>query len=534
MTRTDEFALLRGARPIAALDLRTASLTALRHLACILALMWTGLVNGQPFFFQSDTTNYIRAADAAVYVVSGGMISTSWTERHRQDIDSRRGVEPLAPPPTENTKPPKGSNDIGQGLIMSGRSPYIGALMYLGYVLGNFWPFVLLQAAIAYALILLTMKRFGVYGAREATGLVVGLAATTALPSYNSMLLADAFTGFGVLAFLLLASPGRLARREAWFLVAVILMSAVSHLTHIMILIGMVLALAVLVWWRFAPKLPARAWVAGAGAILVGFASVQATALATKMAFGSEPQLLPLLTARFIADGPGKAYIDSGCEGQRFEFCKVPIGNPHSEGLILFGRTPQDGAYMLADVEQRRLMGEQDKQFAIAVLRFDPVGQAGSLVRNTFRQLVYIDYDGLNQDCFSKPECWESLPPKVRNKLRNTPSGQGLWPQATMNALLYIVVLASLAGIAVLSRPISRRSPEWWQLFRTWLIVGMTAMLVCSFFGGAVAEPQYRYMGRMIWLVPFAAGIALLMFRKLRLDDQPVGPGIEEPKPQGL
>jgi hypothetical protein len=473
--------------------------------------MWTGLVNGQPFMFQSDTTNYVRAADAALFVASRGAIHTAWTDRYRAQIDAK-SLGPVSPSPQAKT-PPTGANDIGSGLIMSGRSPYIGALMYAGYLLGDFWPFVLLQAIVAYLLIILTMRRFGVDGPRQTTILTLALAATTALPTYNSLLLADAFASFGILAYLLLATPGRLSRLEQAFLVAVLVIAVVSHLTHIMMLIGMVVALAVLAWTRLAPKPQRIAWVAGIGGVLVGFASVEATSLATSLAFGREPQLLPLLTARFIADGPGRSYIKSGCDNYRFEICKVPIGNPYSDALILFGRTPHDGAYMLASSEQRRTMGQQDVQFALAVLKHDAAGQLAAILTNTVRQLAYIDYDGLNQNCFDQVGCWDSLPPQVRATLRSTPSGRGLWPQTAMNLILYVVVLGSLAALAVISPAIAQRDPERWRLLRTWLLVGFAAMIVCAFFGGAVAEPQYRYQGRLIWLVPLAAGIALLVRR---------------------
>ena len=480
--------------------------------------MWTGLVNGQPFMFQSDTTNYIRAADAAAFVISGGRIRTEWTDRYAAQIEAKAAKSSPAARLASNevVKPPVGANDLGTGLIMGGRSPYIGALMYAGYLLFDFWPFVLLQASVAYLLIILTMKRFGVYRPRDATILTLTLAAVTALPTYNSLLLADAFAGFGILSFLLLTTPGKLSRSEQLFLGAVLITSVVSHLTHIMMLIGMVAALALLTWARLTAAPPRIAWLAGLGGIAIGFASVQATSFATKMAFGREPQLLPLLTARFIADGPGRDYVGSGCDNKRFEICKVHIGNPFSDSLILFGRNWDDGAYMLVSSDQRRIMGEQDTAFALAVLKHDPVGQIGAIVRNTARQLAFIDYDGLNQGCFPDPRCWESLPVKLRNRMMETPSGKDQWPQGAMNALLYAAVIASFAALALTCPAIAREDPERWRLLRTWMLLGFAAMLVCAFFGGAVAEPQYRYQGRLIWLVPLAAGIAMLIRSHLR------------------
>jgi len=45
-------------------------------------------------------------------------------------------------------------------------------------------------------------------------------------------------------------------------------------------------------------------------------------------------------------------------------------------------------------------------------------------------------------------------------------------------------------------------------------VLTLVAMLVCSFFGGAVSDPQYRYQGRLIWLVPFFAAIAFCLWRR--------------------
>ena len=493
---------------------------ALRHLFCILALMWTPLVNGQPFYFESDTTNYVRAADAAVHVATGGRFSTIWTKRYQAHIpqggQASRSVANQPAPRADPARRVESVNDVGSGQIMAGRSPYIGALMYLGYLAGNFWPFVLLQACVAYGLIILTLRRFRVATPVNVTGLTLALAATTALPTYNGLLLADAFASFGIVALLLIASPGRFSRAEMIFLGLVLVTSVTAHLTHIMIILGMTIALAVFKLTGLVPKPPRRAWIAGVGAVVIGFGSVQVTDMVTKRAFGRPPQLLPLLSARFIADGPGKKYIDAGCPGRDFLICHIPIGRPDNDALTLFSLNPRTGAYMLRNIEERRLMGEQDLGFALAVLEYDPLGELSMMGRNTFRQLFWIDYDGLNQTCWYRPNCWASLPPQLRAELHASPSGQALWPQKWMNALLYAVVIASLVILVVSGREIARDSPRRWRLLREWLLLGFVGMLVCSFFGGAVADPQYRYQGRLIWLVPFMAGVALLLQLQLR------------------
>ena len=135
------------------------------------------------------------------------------------------------------------------------------------------------------------------------------------------------------------------------------------------------------------------------------------------------------------------------------------------------------------------------------------------MLLNTARQLVWIDYDGLNQNCFASPDCWTALPPSVRQTLRASPSGQGFWPQPWMNALLYAVVIASLLYLLMGYRTLARNQPAKERLLRSWLVVAGTAMLVCALFGGAIADPQYRYQGRLIWLVPLLAIILFLLNR---------------------
>ena len=230
------------------------------------------------------------------------------------------------------------------------------------------------------------------------------------------------------------------------------------------------------------------------------------------MAFGRAPQLLPLLTARFYIDGAGKRYIEQDCNG-RFQVCRIRIGNPYNNAAWLFSGDPATGAYMNGTVEERRRMGEEDVAFAIAVLRAYPVQQIGSSIVNTVHQIAYIDYEGLNQGCFERSDCWRNLPDSVRATLRQSPSGRNAWPQDAMNALLHIVVFASLAVIAVGLRRLYRVDPRQADGIRDWLLIGGAAMAVCCFFGGAVADPQYRYQGRLVWLVVLMAAVIVLRLR---------------------
>ena len=71
------------------------------------AFVWPALFNGQPFFFP-DTTAYIRGADAGIQS----------TFKHK----SAWSVAPEAG---------KSVSSIADKTVLTGRSPYYGALLYL-------------------------------------------------------------------------------------------------------------------------------------------------------------------------------------------------------------------------------------------------------------------------------------------------------------------------------------------------------------------------------------------------------------------
>jgi hypothetical protein len=145
------------------------------------------------------------------------------------------------------------------------------------------------------------------------------------------------------------------------------------------------------------------------------------------------------------------------------------------------------------------------------VLAHDPVAQVGQIFKNTLRQLVWIDYDGLNVGCWDKADCWQTLPDEIKSKLAGTPSGQNAWPQHFMNIVLYLTVITSLIALTLYSGRIKHLKEDDAQFLRIFFVAAFTAFLVSALFGGGVAQPQYRYTGRIIWLVPFAAATLLAL-----------------------
>jgi hypothetical protein len=463
---------------------------------CVLLLMWPALVNRQPFYFP-DTSSYVRAGDAVAHLLLGDAATTIWSP-----------VEE-APATPERAR----GNDPDAGYVMAGRSPYFGLLLWAGWVTSGFWLFVMAQALVAFWLIALALRGFGADTPRHRLLASGALGLLTPLAIYNGVLLADALAGFGIAALLVLPHAGRWERAG---LVLLVLVSACSHLTHIVMMLAVAvllvgLALLGRVGWS-AVRAPI---VTASAAVLVGFLSVMATSWAVEARYGSAPQLVPLLTARITADGPGRDFIKAGCGGRRFAVCAIPYREWRSADTFLWSRDPAEGAFILADAETKARLSQEDKAFAVAVARAYPLGTLGAMAWNTVLQLVDIRTDIVDARCYVDPACLgDQFPPQVTQEMARTPAGQGAWPVRAMDAVMYAAALASLAALAVLLPQLWRRDAEAARCLALWLGVIAVAMLVNAFLGGAVSEPQSRYQARLWWLVPLVALLAAFVARR--------------------
>src|SRR5271168_5314737 len=98
-----------------------------------LLLTWPALYNRQPFFYP-DTSTYIRGADAGIQHAFGQR--SIWSLP-----DPTLGGGTFSGAPHQ-----KSLSSIADKTVLQGRSPYYGALLYLGELGGNFWLTVVAQA----------------------------------------------------------------------------------------------------------------------------------------------------------------------------------------------------------------------------------------------------------------------------------------------------------------------------------------------------------------------------------------------------
>ena len=177
----------------------------------------------------------------------------------------------------------------------------------------------------------------------------------------------------------------------------VIALAAVSHLTHVANFAALTAIILLLVGLRTLPCHEARAAVlAGAGAVTVGLLSNMLTSAVVTAVSGKPPQLVPLLTVRFIADGPGNNHLRATCPGSAFAAFRYADRPRIDIANWLWSTDSARGVYHFADPATRVSLSAEDKRFALAVLAHDPVGQTAAPLRNTALQALWIDSGWLN------------------------------------------------------------------------------------------------------------------------------------------
>ena len=138
-----------------------------------------------------------------------------------------------------------------EGYLVPSRSTVFGLYLNI-FAAPDFWPVIVLQAALAVWILALLLRALG-FGGRPSLlfGVTTALSVLTTLPWLTSILLTDIFAGLAVLAVhLLVFANDELRRWERNALIALIAFAAATHSATFAVILAL-LAAAVLAWWYF-------------------------------------------------------------------------------------------------------------------------------------------------------------------------------------------------------------------------------------------------------------------------------------------
>ncbi len=464
--------------------------------------LWPGIVNNGPFYF-SDTTAYVRGVDAAVYHATG--ISSEWTSKAAKPATATPAARPViaAARPPVPTKP-----------VLLGRSAYYGIILYLGVFLHSFWAVLLVQALIATSILIILLRHFVDPGEGRHFAIVtvggLALLSVTPLPFFVCLLMPDLFSGITIVAAAVVLFGWKRERPLVrGYLVAILALAALAHSSNVLLLGSLGLAFAAWTLLRtqrrpagIARLLPPAILL---GCALIGLAGESAFTAAITRITGQAPIRPPFLTARFVDDGPGTAYLRANCGHSDLALCKFVDRLPVPSDGFLWDPDPRTGVFMTVPPEQQRLLAAEQFPFVLASVRNAPVATAAMLVRDFATQ---IGKGGLSEFYYNREQqrYFEvKLPAAVFAEVRQSPAYRGTIPLAPFET---ISLLLSIGAAAILISSWLPRSPlAPWSGYATTALGGVLVNdLVC----GCLSTPHDRYQMRVIWVLPAVAAAILI------------------------
>ncbi|WP_174301041.1 hypothetical protein [Caulobacter sp. S45] len=465
-------------------------------LAAAVAMMWAALVNGQPFF-TPDTQAYVRGPDVAVVKLLGARFASPWA---RQEPPGAH----VASTVLEAGSAPKHSYDDNE--VLAGRSIYYGALAYLGQITGGFWLTVFVQGLAVAWLAEIVLRAADQRSLLAYAVAVALLALATPAPFFVADLMPDIWSGVAVGAMaLLFALPHRLTRLDLATLAAMTVFAAMAHSSHVLIIAGVLVAGLAL--WGLGSRLglagadPRSALVVGMAALVCAVAGTMLFSAMVKHSVGAAPITPPFLTARVVADGPGRLYVREHCHDHPFAVCAFAdrLAGVDTDGF-LWDENPKTGVFAVASPAQRQALATEQARFALASTLAHPWLQAQASAKNVALQLVQTDLDDFDYKPNVLASLRADLPPEHRARLETSLAARRGWPIGPLWAEQAVVIWLSLGVIAwsLLGRG---GSPE----LSRFALLAMSGVLANTLACGVLSDLYGRYQARCIWVLPLAA-----------------------------
>ena len=374
------------------------------------------------------------------------------------------------------------------------RPPFYGAAIWPLHAEQRLWPIVAAQAFAVAHLAWLTLRSIGL-GASAAGSLAViaVLAFATPVGWYVAHVMPDIFAGILVLAlFLLGACRDRLSRGETAYLLLLATAATSFHLSHLPL--AAIIAVAGLLAHRACP--PLRPLVRRDLLLAPTLLAMAMLALPALLQPGATAKSPPFLLARLIADGPGRAYLETTCPSRSFALCRHLDRLPPSAEEFLW--------YFLAPLEatDHAAIRAEANTVILGTIGMFPAEVARNAALATLRQLISIrsvsEFD---------PDDVAAIGQRYPYAARSIAGGlqaSGDLSEAALLGWNRFHAAAALLMIAVgLRAMLTRRNHDR----RATLLVAtiLLALLFNAAITGAISGVHGRYQGRLIWLLPFAA-----------------------------
>jgi len=383
-------------------------------------------------------------------------------------------------------------------LVPSRPAPY-GLLLNIGSLL-DFWPVVLLQAALTVWVLMLTMRAHGLRSPLPRLAVFAALAVVTTLPWIASVLLTDIFVGLAVLALhLLVFKAGVVSRRERAGLIVLIAFAAATHSATLLLMIalGIAVTAASLLW----PQLVERAAVPRVTiALLLGLAMLLSANAVIAKRIAWTPGGYGIVFGRLLEDGIVNAYLDRHCPNPQLRLCPYRHELPRNADLFLWGHE------IFNKLGRFDGLGEEMRRIVLESLAEYPWLHVKTAVIAAARQLVSVrSGEGVLNSIWHTYGMIEDHTPWNVPAMRAARQQHGELRFEAINRLHVPVALAAMALLAAALVTAARRR-RLTDLDRLAAMVAL-AIVANACILGPLSNPHDRYGARVAWLAPFVIAL---------------------------
>lgn len=402
---------------------------------------------------------------------------------------------------------------VARALFLHQLSPYYGMRSFF-YSLAILpfhwnvtpWPVVLLQCSLAAWILRLVVRCiFPAPHAWRYLTLIALLSAMSSISWYCSVVLPDILGPLAYLAMFLIAfAPESLFRQEHRALHLLIVWGVASHATHLLIGALLLTLLAILLL-AHGESLRRTAHISAS--LAAGFAIAAAAQLALHAYLYGHPSLNgerpPYLTARVIADGPGRWYLQQHCRDQHWTVCEQANNLSADPDVLLWS---PDGMWQSIPDERKDDVADQEMAFVLAVVRAYPLDELRNSALHFLQQMRAFGLYDLGGEDWIADELGRVMPTS-RASYRASLQARRKLPLDAFSVLQFWVVAVSAVWIVACLIRLRRRIP---RLLSVLTIVIAFIVLANAALTGPLSVPDDRLQCRVIWLIPFLAGLHVL------------------------
>jgi hypothetical protein len=368
------------------------------------------------------------------------------------------------------------------------------------------WPVVFFNAVLTAYVLWLVVRSFQPERTFTAYfALVALLSVFTGLGWLVGWIMPDIFGPVLYLAiYLLVFAPETLSHAEHRAVVLIAWWSVTSHVTHLMLAVGLCVLFVVVLGLRRQLTRGALRPV-GTVAMIALFGAVALAALHTYL-YGKPSingQRPPFVMARMIADGPGRWYLHRHCPALHVAICAHSHQLPDNVDDFLWSA---NSIWQRASLAEQERIRNEETPIVLGTLRAYPRQELVVSARHFWRQLQAFglyDYD---------PNPWilamvDTVLPGARPRYLETRQAQETLHEDFFTSVQDWTVVLSLVVIAC------------WGVFlrQYWSprVIGLATIIgfvvvVNAAVTGVLANVEDRYQARVIWLVPLLAAVLVL------------------------